>query len=259
MKHFLSAVLGVSLVMGGVLSAQARHFKVYGYKTPEKGEMELVYWTDYVVDSDLTMNYFGKAGVSRDGLWGHTLEVEYGVTDRFTVAAYADFEQPSGEDLKFVQSRFVAARYRFGERGERFFDTALYLEYYFTDRDYQGETKEKVELRVILEREVNGKTLTLNPKFEKVTRGPDVDEGVEFEYGASLYGPWSDRLKWGVEVYGSLGEIKDVKPWNQQKHYLVPALKYKLSKHVGWNLGTAFGLTDASDNLVLKSLLEWEI
>ncbi|HEC12954.1 MAG TPA: hypothetical protein ENI80_06825 [Acidiferrobacteraceae bacterium] len=239
--------------------AEARHFKVYGYNTLEADEVELVYWTDYVAKSDNTMNYFGKTGVKREGLWSHTLELEYGLTDRLTVAAYADFEQPSGEDLKYIQTRVVAARYRFGEAGKRFFDTALYVEYYFPNQNYQGEAKEKIEARLILEKKINGKTLRINPKLEKVTSGPDVDEGLEFEYGASLYGPWTSKLQWGLELYGSLGELSNTKPWDKQKHYIVPAMTYKLSKHLKWNIGAAFGLTDASDDLVFKSLLEWEL
>lgn len=239
--------------------AQARHFKVYGYKTPEAGEIELVYWADYVAKSDTTMNYFGKTGVKREGLWSNTLEIEYGLTDRFTIAAYADFEKPSGEDFKYIQTRVVAARYRFGEAGERYFDTALYVEYYFPDPDYQGKAKEKIETRFILEKKINDKTLRINPKLEKVTSGPDVEEGLEFEYGASLYGPWTARLKWGLEIYGSLGELANIKSRDEQKHYIVPALTHKLTKHLKLNVGVGVGLTDASDDLVFKGLLEWEL
>ena len=89
--------------------------------------------------------------------------------------------------------------------------------------------------------------------------GPDTDEGLEFEYGASLYRRLNPRIKLGLEIYGGLGKLVDFKPRDEQKHYLVPALKYKFSKHLDWNVGVAFGLTDASDDRVLKSILEWEL
>ena len=69
----------------------------------------------------------------------------------------------------------------------------------------------------------------------------------------------SERLQWGVEIYGDLGELVDIKTSRKQKHYLVPALTYKINKALKWNVGTAFGLTDASDDVVIKSLLEWEL
>ncbi|MBI4715386.1 MAG: hypothetical protein HY760_05560, partial [Nitrospirae bacterium] len=65
--------------------AEARHFKVYGYQTPGAGETEIVYWTDYVAGSDRTMTFFDKTAVDREGLFAHTVEAEYGVTDRWTV------------------------------------------------------------------------------------------------------------------------------------------------------------------------------
>jgi len=40
---------------------------------------------------------------------------------------------------------------------------------------------------------------------------------------------------------------------------VVPAISWKLALALKWNVGTAFGLTDASDDLVIKSILEWEI
>lgn len=236
-------------------TAEARHFKVYGYETPEAGEVELVYWADYIAASDLQMPFFGKT-VDRKGLWAHTFEVEYGVTDRWTIAGYADFEQPAGEDFKQIQWQAVFARYRFFERGQRFFDTAFYLEYYFPDPDYAGESKEKLEARIILEKTIGAVVLTLNPKLEKMLSGPDVEEGMEFEYAASLYFNLNPQWRPGIEFHGNMGEWVNFKSPDDQQHYLVPAVTWKVLPHVGWNLGVAFGLTDASDDVVVKSIIE---
>lgn len=235
--------------------AEARHFKVYGYQGPAAGEVELVYWTDYVVSSDGLMPFFGET-VDREGLWAHTLEIEYGVTDQWTVAGYGDFEQPSGENLEFVQWRAVVARYRFFEKGERFFDPAIYLEYYLPDPAYTGEAKERIEARLILEKQIGPSVLRLNPKVEKVLSGPDVEEGLEFEYGASLYWNLSSRFRPGLEVYGSMGEFVNLRSRESQQHYLVPAVTWKVLPNVAWNLGVAFGLTGASDDLAVKSIVE---
>ncbi|MBI4715385.1 MAG: hypothetical protein HY760_05555, partial [Nitrospirae bacterium] len=173
------------------------------------------------------------------------------------VAGYLVFEQPSGEDLQYIQARAVVSRYRFGQRGDHLFDTALYVEYYLPDPQYAGTAKEKVEVRLILEKNVRNATLAFNPKFEKVLSGPDVEEGMEFEYGASLYARGGSPIRPGVELYGKLGELVNTKSPDLQEHYVVPAVKWKLTDHLGWNLGAAVGLTDASDDLVIKSILEW--
>lgn len=254
-KKMVSFGLAMAALFFLTVPAEARHFKVYGYQGPEAGEIELVYWTDYIVGSDGRMPFFGKAA-DREGLFAHTFEIEYGVTDRWTVAGYADFEQPSGESLKFVQWRAVFARYRFFERGARFFDTAIYLEYYFPDAGWHGESNEKVEARLILEKPLGPAVLRLNPKLEKTVSGPDVEEGIEFEYAASLYAGLTPTLRPGIELYGSMGEVSNFKSGDAQEHYLVPAVTWRLFPHVAWNVGVAFGLTDASDDLTIKSILE---
>lgn len=249
------AFLLLFLTLFSISPAEARHFKVYGYQGPDAGEVELVYWTDYVLSSDLQMPFFGKS-VDREGLWAHTLEVEYGVTDRWAIAGYVDFEQPSGEGLKYVQWRAVAARYRFFERGERFFNPALYLEYYFPDADWHGAPGEKIEARLILEKQIGATVLRINPKLEKTLSGPDVEEGVEFEYAVSLYRRLTSRIEPGIEFYGAMGEATNFKSRRAQEHYIVPAVSWRLQPHVDWNIGVAFGLTEASDDIVVKSFIE---
>ncbi|MBI3802141.1 MAG: hypothetical protein HY282_00060 [Nitrospirae bacterium] len=236
-------------------TAEANHLKVYGYQGPDAGEVELVYWTDYIAASDLKMPFFGK-NVDREGLWNHTMEVEYGITDRWAIAGYLDFEQPSGEGLKYVQWRAVVARYRFFERGERFFNPAIYLEYYFPSAGLTGEPNEKLEARIILEKQIGPTVLRLNPKLEKTLSGPDVEEGLEFEYAASFYARWTATLEPGIEFYGNMGEVTNLKSRDQQQHYIVPAISWRVLPQVDWNFGVAFGLTKASDDLIVKSIIE---
>ena len=250
--------LSAALVMtSGV--AHAERYKVYGYKSLDAGESELVYWTNYAVDSDLQQNFFGKT-VDRKGYIVHSAEIEYGVTDKFSLAAYLDFEQPSGESLKLTQAHAVVARYRMFEKGEHFFDPAIYVEYYIPRESYQGEGKEKIEARVILQKDLSEKThLKLNPKFEKMTSGPDVSEGVEFEYGAGIYHDTFAKAALGLEVFGQIGEFAKIKPSDEQTHYILPNVEFKVMDGVSWNVGAGLGLTDASDKVIVKSILEIEL
>ena len=48
----VSLGLIVAVLLMTALPVHARDFKVYGYKTPSQGEVELVYWWDYFVKSD---------------------------------------------------------------------------------------------------------------------------------------------------------------------------------------------------------------
>lgn len=257
--HRLMGLLCAGALALTATSAQAvPKFKVYGWKTPDQGEMELVYWTDYIVSSGNQQAWFGST-VDKEGLFAHTFELEYGVTDRFTVAGYLDFEQPDGESIELVQGRAVVARYRFFEKGERFFDPAIYLEYYVPRKSYRGEGHDVLETRLILQKDFGENTLKINPIFEKVVSGPDVTEGLEFEYGISLYRDFSSKFEGGIELYGSMGEFASMRAFEDQTHYLVPAVEYKFTKHIAWNVGVGFGLTDPSDDVIVKSIIEFEL
>lgn len=234
-------------------SGLARDFKVYPYATPHQGEVEVVYWADYFASSSQTYDFFGKR-LSKDGLWRHSVELEYGVTDRLGIAGYLDVEQPRGERLHYVQMRAVVFRYRFLEPGQWAMDPAVYLEYYLPDEGYRPS--EKLEARFILERELDRRvTLILNPIIEKNTSGPGVAEGLEFEYAAGLYYRHSHQVTPGLELFGKWGALKRL---DYPRHTLMPAVNLRLVRNLFINVGVGFGLTKDTDNLVLKSILAYE-
>ncbi len=247
------ALMGL-LLMGITATAAARDFKVYPYKTPSEGEIELVYWWDYIVKSDLEYDYFGEV-LNKEGLQRHSIEIEYGVTDRWTLAAYADFEYPKGGDFKYVQARAVVTRFRFFEQGERFLDGAIYIEYYLPYKKYRES--EHVETRLILQKDLGRISLIANPIVDKNVSG-GVEEGLEFEYAAGIYLRSTPRLTPGLEFYGEMGELSDLKPKDEQEHWIFPRLGIQLGRRVALDIGYGFGLTKASDDQVLKTILEFE-
>lgn len=255
-------ILGVTVfaLVGSISSAFAfdpLRAKVYGYNTPGQGESALSYSLGYVMDSDKTMNYFGKADISREKLVSHTLEWEYGVTDRWTISLYGDFEQPKNEDLKFTQPRAVVARYRFFNKGERFFNPAVYFEYYVPREQYQGNQEEKLEARIILEKEVNGWEIKINPILENPLS--DLAEGLVLEYAAGIYKDLSPNLSFGLETYGEIGQIANTSSMDDQTHYLAPAIEYKIKDGVAIGGSVGLGQTKASEDQMGKFFLEVEL
>jgi hypothetical protein len=252
----------VLVLFSGMWSSptQARDFKVYGYATPKQGETELVYWVDYFARPNKSYDYFGKT-VDKEGLWRHTFEIEYGVTDRWTLSYYADFEQPSSEDFKYVQSRGVFLRYRLFEAGQRFWDPAIYLEYYLPDHGYSEN--ERLEARIILEKNTGPFQIRLNPILVKNLGGTDrtgeslADEGMEFEYAMGFYFKGLTDLKPGVEFYGEMGEIGDLKRLDDQEHFVFPTIVLELPVNLEFETGVGFGLTAESDDLVIKGILSY--
>ncbi|MFQ5455080.1 MAG: hypothetical protein ACE5EA_02610 [Nitrospirota bacterium] len=236
----------------------ARDFKVYGYNTPKKGETELSYWIDYFIKSDNKYRFLDNNFIDKEKLFRHTFEIEYGLTDRWTISGYIDFEDPKGENLEYVQARAVITRYRFFEKGERFFDSAIYFEYYIPDEKYKSS--EHLETMIIFEKEISKIALILNSKFDKKLSGDDVvKEGMEFEYSAGVYYPISSTIKTGLEFHGKFGELRNFKSFDEQEHLIFPTVDMKLAKYLNANLGIGVGLTDNSDDLVFKVIFEYEL
>lgn len=254
---FTALGFGLAIPMPFAFAFDPLRAKVYGYNTPTQGESEISYSVGYVIDSDQTMSYFSKTDIPREKLVSHTVEWEYGVTDRWTISLYGDFEKPKNEDLKFTQTRAVVARYRFFNPGERFFNPAVYFEYYVPREQYQGVQEEKLEARIILEKEVNGWEIKVNPILEKPLS--DLAEGLVLEYAAGVYKDVLPKLSLGLEAFGEIGQIANTNSSDDQTHYLAPAVEYKVKDGIAIGGSVALGQTKASENRVGKFFMEVEL
>ncbi len=241
-------------------TAQANHFKVYGAGQPKQNEMEVVYFFDYIAQSKLESSVVGKAMPNtREGMKGHTVELEYGISDSFAIGVYSDFEAAKGGGPRYAQTRAVVSRVKLFKDAERFFDASVYFEYYAPREKYLGDSGDKLEARIILQKKWTDWDLRLNPKFEKALGGPNSAEPMEFEYATGLYLKINEGMNIGLEAYGKMGEIAKMIP-SQNSHYLVPTVEYNLAPELWINVGVAFGVNDKtkSDQVAFKTYLEFE-
>lgn len=243
-RIYLTAIIITSFFIFISLPVSGQFFKIYGYLTTEANAKELVYWYSVVPSSDLNYDYFGK-DVNREWLMAHSIEIEYGISNKYTVALYADFEHPGGEQFRYIRAKAVAMYYRFFEKNERPVDMAVYAEYILPRKDYK--TSEEIELKLILEKDIGFHQVILNPTFEKKISGLDVTEGVEFVINGGYYYRKSLIFQPGLEFYMKMGELIDLNPFQEQNNYIFP-----------WHAGVGFGLTSPADNMVVKSILSWE-
>jgi len=235
--------------------SSAQLFKIYQYQTAEAGEKELVYWFG-AVSSDNSYNFFGEE-VSRDGLTAHSIELEYGLSNKWTVGFYLDFEQPKGEQLKHIKTKMLMFHGRFWEKGERPIDLGLYVEYILAQKDYKES--EEIEIKWILEKDLGFHRIVLNPTFEKKISGPDVEEGAELAINGGWYYNKSLTFQPGIEFYSKWGEMNDMVAVKNSKSYIFPTVDFAFGKNGRINLHTGVGiaLTDPADNFVFKSILSF--
>jgi len=256
----------ISLVaLFSLQSLNAQFYKVYGYQPAEAGEIEAALWNSFVASSDVDYSFFGER-LSRQGLFAHSIELEYGLSNRWGIAAYLDFEDPKGGSLKHVRTKALMAHYAFFDKGSRPVDIGIYLEYYFHNKDYKDY--EELEIRLILEKDIGAFRIDLNPIFEKKTSGSEVGEGVEFGYalgiyylnnGEGIYFTKNLMVQPGIEFYGKMGEFARLKKWDEQRHVVFPTVDLFIGKRLHWHTGLGIGLTKASDKITIKSILSYVI
>jgi hypothetical protein len=265
LRRSLAPLVVLSLILCSQLHAQ--FYKVYPYGTADAGAIEISYWTSTVLKTNAGIDFFGPE-LPKEGLWAHSLELEYGLSHSLTVGYYADFLDPADGEFRYVKSKFVT-RYRFADKYVLPVDIAFYGEYIIPD--YVFQDSEVFELRLIIEKDIGPLQLDLNPIFEKRTSGHDVEEGTEFGYAAGLYyenaglGLFTSTnfyVRPGLEFYGGVGMISAPMPVDDQSHYVFPTLDLYFplwgSWAMHWHLGAGFGLTDVADVVIVKSIITAE-
>lgn len=229
---------------------QARHLKVYSPYLLEEGEVEVAYWLDVFLDTPLATS----GPFPRDHLLRHTAELAYGVSDRWSLELYFDFEQPTrgaSDQLTFAQYRFETV-YRILDARAYWPALGLYLEYTLPRRQY--EPRDEVEWKFLVETKVWDFLIRLNPVWEREFN--DASR-VRFGYETGWYWFAKSAILLGIEGFGGFGPLGSFPTTPLQRHSWGPAMKFKVGK-IGWDLGVQFGLTNRSDDVVFKSIVDFE-
>jgi hypothetical protein len=249
----LSLLTLVSSARAQEVEAPVPFYRVYEYETPLQDWAEAALWNSYIPSSDLDYEHFGEE-LRREDLWAHSLEAEYGLTDQFSLAGYLDFEDPQDAPLRTIRGR-VEARYRIGQRYDYFINTALYAEYIVPRHDY-SDTQE-LETRLILDKDFEDFRVILNPIVEIGTTGEGQGD-VDLGFAGGVYYRRFYLAQPGLELFSQFGRADDIASWHEQQQILFGTVELHFLPGLDWQLGVGGGLTDASDNLTVKSILRYE-
>lgn len=224
--------------------------RTYTYDTPLAGWAEVSAWTTGIVDSSQPDEEFGRT-TSRQGRVAHSIEGEYGLTDRLSVGGYLDFDDPNGQPFRFTEGK-IEARYRFSNRQDLFVNPGLYVEYYFPRK---GFGHQEIETRIILDKDLNDFRLAANPRLSFATTGAEADGTPEAGLDLGLYYRRHAGFQPGLEYHGDFGRVGD---WSHQHHYIEPTADIGLGKQLTWHLGAGVGLGGKADGFIAQSVLTVE-
>jgi len=151
---FLGAFLFASIAI-----ADYRDFPyTYQARTLPQKELEFEYYIDSALpDFDLQSNYS----------WRQQFEIEYGVTDKFSLALYQSWRtQPfiDGTNATEYRTTFDSlkflGKYRLSEPGEWFIDPLLYVEYVMST-SFVGKA-DKIEVKEVFSKDIDELHLAVN-------------------------------------------------------------------------------------------------
>jgi hypothetical protein len=111
------------------------------------------------------------------------------------------------------------------------------------------------ELRPIIAWESARFLFVVNPIVDTAFAGPDYRAGPTFEPCLSAVVKIDEAVSVGVEYYANLGPFTGFLPWQEEEQYVYEVFNLLAVKRVELNVGIGEGLTDASNQLVLKTIL----
>ena len=247
----------IALLLLAAPPASALNFfelEVYPATTEGQGLHEIESHTTYVPsgrrpsDEELSGDEF-----RRQGLFRESLEYNYGLTDKIDAAAYLDLAWPNAGEPQYAGNRFRLRGALF-DKGRFPVDLGWYFEVELPQKD---PAQMELEFRPILSRDLGRFTIDLDPSFELPTVTSER-RTVEFNYGARLLYRLAPRVQPAVEFFGGLGQIRALDPSRQQEHYVSPMLYTRIAPGLFAAGGLMFGLTRASDPVILRLVIEYE-
>src|SRR5262245_56787832 len=183
-----------------------------------------------------------------------TLEVTHGFTKYFECAGYlVTAAYVPGEGARFAGAS-IRPRFRFPETPNFFFNISLSFELAFNQSEFESNTR-TLEIRPILEHEQGRLYLSINPNLGIALKGPEADEGPDFEPSVKLAWNVTPVIAAGVEYYAATGVITHFEPWSEQRHILFPTIDLEVSPDWELNFGVGRGLSGASQHWVMKSIV----
>ena len=233
--------LGLAILAATLLwlpSAQAdRRDYVWNYQwqTMLQGRLELEWYFDY------RMKDFEDSGAATHR---HQLELEYGITDRWDVAAYAVIQDPDdGTDTDYEVGKIkLRTRYRFGEEGQYWMNPLLYLEY---QRAVDGSGADIGEVKLILDRSFGRFDTVLNFVWEgRLDKGGDDEWKVLGGVGYQV----SEAFHAGIEAGYTHEGAKD-------KLAVGPTLAWTLTDRIWVGVGVLFAVESDARDLEARSIV----
>ena len=183
----------------------------------------------------------------------NTSELVYGVSDWFEAAAYVFTYGHSGQGYQFA-GMHVRPRFRAPEEWHLPVGVGFSSEFGYARRQFSEDTW-TTELRPIVDKKFGRFYAAYNPVFERSLHGENYDRGFFFSNDAKVSYELTEKVRAGLEYYGSLGPITGIYATRDQEHMFIPVVDLEPSHAWEVNFGVGIGATHATNHLIMKAIV----
>ena len=248
--HLLrSCLLTCSCVLAAVrLAAQADEIQVYTGELESPGRANLTVHANYTAKGRTTAEFPG--GVVPQHSLNGAFEWAYGVTSWFEAGTYLPVYSITRDHSLQLDGVKLRALFAIPHAESRALFYGVNFELSFNSRRWE-ETRNSAEARPIIGTRARGWELIVNPILDTSFSSA---KHLDFAPCARVaYNP-TPVVALAIEHYADFGELDRIDAREKQEHNLF-AVADVSRKYFDLETGIGFGLTKASDRLVLKTIL----
>lgn len=233
------------------LKAQDNYeIQVYGSQTVEKGHTMLELHSNFTFDG----SKIGSGGeLPTNHVFHETIEITHGWTPWFETGFYFFNTLGSNGRTAYVGSH-IRPRIAVPDSWHWPAGVSLSMEFGFQKSAYSANTC-SLEIRPIIDKKWGKFYISFNPTLEQSFAGPDKNSGLIFSPNLKQSYDVSKVVALGFEYYGSTGPFFHYDPIQQQDHQLFIATDLNFDPNWEFNAGFGFGLTNSTDNGILKVII----
>ncbi len=228
--------------------AQTDEIEIYDAEIAGPGQFDATLHNNFSPDG-LKQPRFPGASVSNHS-WNGTLETAYGMADWWELGLYMPVYSFSQSGPQFdggkLRSLFVVP-----DAAHRTFFYGVNIELSVNNRHWEDHSP-SLEIRPILGLHIGKWDLISNPIIDSGFNGPGNASFAPAERIAyNFTGPYAVAL----EHYADYGPLQAMAPLNRSYQEVFGAVDYKLDTANSFEFGAGFGLTSASDRVLLKLII----
>jgi hypothetical protein len=241
-----AGLTGSLVLLSGGAARATDEIQVYNAGIADVGQFTIQQHLNYVPIGQKDPPFPG--GIPSNHSLNGTPEFAYGMTDWWELGLYLPF---SVQDRQFLSDAFkLRTLFVSPHAADRSFFYGVNFEFSYEMPRF-SQTRFGLEIRPIIG--------VRNAQYEFIVN-PIVDVGfgrygeVDFTPAARVARKFGDDLFAGFEYYADLGEIGNFRKVSDQSHTLFAVTDFKIGDF-GVNFGVGYGLTPASDRLVVKTII----